>query len=133
MIMTPINLPITLKIVRIILPSVSNKSCNPLFFFVFPEKVLLTLLEKSLAPSLIFSEALFAKSDTFSETLLNSSRIFFSILSMFTGSPSICNFSAVVLASGNKIQRIMYNKTPNPPKTNNASKAKRTQIVSKSR
>ena len=133
MIMIPINLPITLKIASRILPSVSNKSCNPLFFFVFPEKVLFILSEKSWAPSFIFSEALLAKTDTFSETLLNSSRIFFSILSMFTGSPSICNFSAVVFASGNKTQRIMYSKIPNPPKINNASKPKRIHIVSKSK
>ena len=97
MIITPINLPKTLKIDVIILPNVSRKSWKPdlalgLYFFSAFEN----LSETFFAPSLIFS---------FTE--LNSSLIFFSILLIFTGSPSICNFSAVVLASGNNTHRMI--------------------------
>ena len=114
-----------------ILPIAFKKSCKPLFLFVFAENVCPIFSENSLAPSLIFSDASFAAFLTLSETFVNSSRIFFSILSIFTGSPSICNFSAVVFASGNKIQSAMYTRNPAPtPAMVITKKSKRTQMVS---
>ena len=67
---------------------------------------------------------------TFSLTLSNPSRIFFSMLLIFTASPVMVSFSAVVLASGTKIQSKMYKNTPVPAPNTSKIHIKRIQIAS---
>src|SRR5690606_9962651 len=90
----PINLAMILKKNKMISAMVSKKFFEEdfielLVFFAAPETELETFL---------------AASETLSATVSKPSFIFFSMLLMFTGSPVIIIFSAVVVAAGTKIQ-----------------------------
>ena len=83
-------------------------------------------------PSFILSPC-FLKSTffSFSETVSIPSLIFFSILLIFTASPVIVSFSAVVPASGTRAQKTRYIIVNVPPDINaNNTQSRRTHIMS---